>query len=172
MFMDPLDPAVLITHARKVSGLTQQQLAARAGTSQSAIARYENGKASPSVDTLARVLKANGLKLVVQMVPAPISDLSSARAKLLREKRGDILKLARKYEVQNVRVFGSVARGQDDEKSDIDFLVDFDMSKSIIPIMKLKAELEDLLKQTIDVAPVVLLKKTVLNNALREAVPL
>ena len=169
---ESLDAAVLITHARKLSGLTQHQLASRAGTSQSAIARYENGVASPSTDTLARVLKANGLKLEVQLVPATLSNLASPRAKLLREKRGDILKIARKYEARNIRVFGSVARGEDDEKSDIDLLVDIDMSKSIVPIMKLKAELEKLLKQSVDVAPALLLKKTVLNNALREAVPL
>lgn len=169
---EPLDAAVLITHARKVSGLTQHQLAARAGTSQSAIARYENGVASPSTDTLARVLKANGLKLEVQLVPATLSNLASPRAKLLREKRGEILKLARKYEARNVRVFGSVARGEDDEESDIDLLVEMDFQHGVGKLIRIKAELNELLGVKVDVAPIGLLKKAVLNNALRDAVPL
>lgn len=172
MFMEPLNSAALITHARKVSGLTQAQLAARAGTSQSAIARYENGTTSPSTDTLARVLKANGMSLEVKLVKTSISDLSSPRAKLIREKRGEILRLARKYDAHDVRVFGSVARGDDDEKSDIDFLVDFDTRDGVFPIMKLIKELEKLLDQKVDVAPVVMMKKTVLNSALLDAVPL
>lgn len=169
---EALDAAVLITHARKVSGLTQHQLAARAGTSQSAIARYENGVASPSTDTLARVLKANGLKLEVQLVPATLSNLASPRAKLLREKRGEILKLARKYEARNVRVFGSVARGEDDEESDIDLLVEMDLQHGVGKLIHLKAELKELLEAKVDVAPIGLLKKAVLNNALMDAVPL
>lgn len=169
---EALDAAVLITHARKVSGLTQHQLAARAGTSQSAIARYENGVASPSTDTLARVLKANGLKLEVQLVPATLSNLASPRAKLLREKRGEILKLARKYEARNVRVFGSVARGEDDQESDIDLLVEMDLQHGVGKLIHLKAELKELLEAKVDVAPIGLLKKAVLNNALMDAVPL
>jgi predicted nucleotidyltransferase/DNA-binding transcriptional regulator YiaG len=169
---EALDAAVLITHARKVSGLTQHQLAARAGTSQSAIARYENGVASPSTDTLARVLKANGLKLEVQLVPATLSNLASPRAKLLREKRGEILKLARKYEARHVRVFGSVARGEDDEESDIDLLVEMDLQHGVGKLIHLKAELKELLEAKVDVAPIGLLKKAVLNNALMDAVPL
>lgn len=169
---EPLDAAALITHARKVSGLTQHQLAARAGTSQSAIARYENGVASPSTDTLARVLKANGLKLEVRLVAATLSNLASPRAKLLREKRGEILKLARKYEARNVRVFGSVARGEDDEKSDIDLLVEMDIYHGLGKLIRIKAELNELLGVKVDVAPIGLLKKAVLNNALRDAVPL
>jgi len=169
---EPLDAAVLITHARKVSGLTQHQLATRAGTSQSAIARYENGVASPSADTLARVLKANGLKLEVQLVPATLSNLASPRAKLLREKRGDILKIARKYEARNLRVFGSVARGDDDEKSDIDLLIEMDIRDGLGNLIHMKEELNQLLGKQVDVAPIGLLKKAVLNNALRDAVPL
>ncbi len=172
MDMEPLNPASLITYARKHSGLTQMQLAARAGTSQSAIARYENGTTSPSTDTLARVLKANGLKLEVKLVKSSISDLSSPRAKLIREKRGEILRLARKYDAHDVRVFGSVARGDDDDKSDIDFLVDFDISDGVGKMINLKEDLKKLLKIHVDVAPVRMLKKEVLNSALLDAVPL
>lgn len=45
---------------------------------------------------------------------------------LLQEKREDILYIASRRSASNIRVFGSVARGQDDSKSDIDFLVDLE----------------------------------------------
>ena len=170
--MQALDSATLILQARESSGLTQQQLAVRAGTSQSAIARYEKGVSSPSTDTLARVLKASGLQLEVRLVPATQSNLASSRAKLIREKRGDILRIARKYEVSNVRIFGSVARGEDVENSDIDLLVDFDISNGVFPIIHLKNDLEKLLNNKVDVAPIALMKKEVLNNAFQEAVPI
>ena len=48
---------------------------------------------------------------------------------LLQEKREDILTLAAKHGAFNVRVFGSVARGEETETSDIDLLVDYDLQK-------------------------------------------
>jgi predicted nucleotidyltransferase len=49
---------------------------------------------------------------------------------LLQTKREDILRTARKYGAYNVRIFGSVARGEADEQSDIDFLVDMEKRRS------------------------------------------
>ena len=48
---------------------------------------------------------------------------------LLRSYRRDILKAAARYGVTNVRVFGSIARGDDHENSDVDFLVDVDLAE-------------------------------------------
>ena len=53
-------------------------------------------------------------------------------SQLLQEKRQDILAIAAKHGAFNVRIFGSVARGQETEASDIDFLVDYDL-KQISP---------------------------------------
>jgi len=53
-------------------------------------------------------------------------------SQLLQEKRQDILVIATKHGAFNVRIFGSVARGEETEKSDIDFLVDYDL-KQISP---------------------------------------
>ncbi len=50
---------------------------------------------------------------------------------LLREKREDILRIASKRGASNVRVFGSVARGEADSKSDIDLLVDLEPGRSL-----------------------------------------
>jgi len=164
--------SALIAKARKESGLTQSAFASRAGTSQPAIARYEAGLASPSIDTLVRILKAGGLELELRVKKTTPANLSSVRAKKIRENRGEINRLMRNAGARHVRIFGSVVRGEDRESSDIDFLVDFDTSNGIVPIMKLKTALSALLKERVDVAPVSLLKKSVLESALREAVPL
>jgi uncharacterized protein len=50
---------------------------------------------------------------------------------IVREKREEILAIARKHGAFNVRVFGSVARGEADEESDIDLLVDLDADRSV-----------------------------------------
>jgi DNA-binding XRE family transcriptional regulator len=57
-----------LLRARVAAGLTQAELAARAGTTQSAIARLESGRVSPTVDTLRRYARAVGKQLRIQMV--------------------------------------------------------------------------------------------------------
>jgi len=57
----------MLINARKSSLLTQKQVAERAGTHQSAVAKYEAGTKTPSVDTLIRLLKANGFDLVLDV---------------------------------------------------------------------------------------------------------
>ena len=61
--------AALIKSARSVADLTQAELAERAGTSQSALARYETGVALPTLPTLGRLLAACGRRLEVSAVP-------------------------------------------------------------------------------------------------------
>ncbi|MEA5511912.1 nucleotidyltransferase family protein [Crocosphaera sp. UHCC 0190] len=70
----------------------------------------------------------------------------------LQEKREAILALAAKHGAFNVRVFGSVARGEETENSDIDFLIDYDLSKTS-PWFPggLLVDLEDLLGCKVDV---------------------
>ena len=58
-----------IARARARAGLTQQELAARAGTSQPAIARLERGQARPTLATLERVADAAGCVLRIELVP-------------------------------------------------------------------------------------------------------
>ena len=53
----------LILDARRRAGLTQAELAQRAGTSQAAVARYERARAMPDLDTLSRLIQAAGLEL-------------------------------------------------------------------------------------------------------------
>ncbi len=51
----------------------------------------------------------------------------------------------------NVRIFGSVARGEDDDNSDIDFLVEFSPGRSLFDLINFKLELEDLLGRSVDI---------------------
>lgn len=62
---DPASAAVLISETRRSRGLSQRELAARAHTSQSAIARIESGDVSPTVATLSRLLSAMGCTLTL-----------------------------------------------------------------------------------------------------------
>jgi hypothetical protein len=91
----------------------------------------------------------------------------------LRARRGDILELAEKHGATNVRVFGSVARGEATPESDIDLLVDQDWSRlTSWGGMGLIIELEDLLGCSVDVATTDELKPRIRERALREAIPL
>jgi predicted nucleotidyltransferase len=73
-------------------------------------------------------------------------------SQLLQEKRQDILAIAAKHGAFNVRIFGSVARGEETEKSDVDFLVDYDL-KQISPWFPggLLMDLQDLLGCKVDI---------------------
>jgi transcriptional regulator with XRE-family HTH domain len=74
----------LVREARKRAGLTQAELAARAGTTQSAIARLESGRVSPALEQVERLLKLCGFMLVVELAPYDDSDLVQAEANLRR----------------------------------------------------------------------------------------
>ena len=90
---------------------------------------------------------------------------------LLQNKRGEILRLAAKHGAYNVRVFGSVARGEDGEKSDIDFLVEMEKGRSLLDRASLLVDLEILLGRKVDVATERTLRRPILEHALTEAVP-
>jgi predicted nucleotidyltransferase len=92
--------------------------------------------------------------------------------KLLKEKREEILRLAAKHGARNVRVFGSVARGEADEASDIDFLVEMEPGRSILDMGGLLMDLQELLGRNVDVATERGLKPRLRDRVLQEAVNL
>ncbi|MFQ5897854.1 MAG: nucleotidyltransferase family protein [Candidatus Methylomirabilia bacterium] len=93
-------------------------------------------------------------------------------AELLKEKREEILRIATKHGARNVRVFGSVARGEADEESDLDFLVDMEPGRSLLDMGGLLMELRALLGRDVDVVTPRGLKPRVQARVLEEAVPL
>ena len=90
----------------------------------------------------------------------------------LQGKRNEILRLATKYGARNVRVFGSLARGEADEASDLDLLVELDPGRSLLDLGGLQFELEALLGCRVDVVTERGLKLRIRDRVLREAVPI
>lgn len=70
---------------------------------------------------------------------------------LLKEKREEILKIAADHGARNVRVFGSVARGEDRPDSDVDLLVQMDPGRSLLDLVAIWQDIEDLLGCRVDV---------------------
>lgn len=90
----------------------------------------------------------------------------------LQSKREAILRITEKHGALNVRVFGSVARGEADDSSDIDFLVDMGPNRSPFFPGGLIADLEDYLGRKVDVITEKGLRERIRESVLREAVPL
>jgi uncharacterized protein len=92
---------------------------------------------------------------------------------LLQEKREDILAVASRHGAFNVRVFGSVARGEETENSDIDLLVDYDLNKiSAWFPGGLLMDLQDLLDRKVDIVTEQGLSHLIKDRVLTEAKPL
>jgi predicted nucleotidyltransferase len=91
---------------------------------------------------------------------------------LLKEKREEILSIATKYGAFNVRIFGSVARGEETADSDVDFLVELEPGRNLLDRIALMQDLEDLLGRKVDVATVKGLREYFRDRILNEAVPL
>ena len=91
---------------------------------------------------------------------------------LLRSKREEILRLASQHGARNVRIFGSVARGEADERSDVDLLVDLEPGRSLLDLGGLLMDLRDLLRRNVDVVTERGLKARIRSRVLQEAVPL
>jgi hypothetical protein len=130
-----VNAAERIQSARRLAAMTQQELAERSGVRQPNIAAYENGRRQPSPAMLARLLDAAR--------PRP--------SVLLARFREQVLEIAARNHAGGVRVFGSIARGEDSPESDVDLLVTFGPEASLLDQAGLIAELEDLLGAHVDV---------------------
>jgi predicted nucleotidyltransferase len=91
---------------------------------------------------------------------------------ILKEKRREILLLAVRHGATNVRVFGSVARGEADAASDLDVLVDLEPGRSLLDLGGLLMDLQQLLGREVDVVTVRGLRPRIRERVLQEAVPL
>ena len=92
--------------------------------------------------------------------------------KLVRDKSEEILTISRQHGARRVQVFGSVARRQSSPRSDLDILVDMDMGSSLLDVVAIKQDLEDLLGCKVDVVTESALSPYIRTNILKEARPL
>ena len=165
-----IDSAGLLRRARLAAGLTQTELARRAGVTQSVISAYESGRREPALSTLARLVEAAGARLHLDLEddPAPTTD----RARLLRRHRRRVLQVAAKHGATDVRLFGSTARGEDGPGSDIDLVVHLGAEVGLFGLARLRRELQEVLGVPVDVVPDDGLKPELRAAVERDAVPL
>ena len=90
----------------------------------------------------------------------------------LRSKRAEILALAAKHGASNVRLFGSVIRGDDREDSDVDFLVDMQETSSLLDLIGLQQDIEKILGKKVDVLTPDGINRYLRGRILGEAAPL
>lgn len=124
---------------------------------------------------LTKLIEASGHRLRFDLVAAPDLEMGlpdTAIGRRLRRHRGAILDAAERRGATNVRVFGSVARGEDTEESDVDFLVDLAEGVGILGLIGLEREIAEIIGRRVDVVPAANLKAAVAADAVAEAIPL
>lgn len=90
----------------------------------------------------------------------------------MKAKREEILKIAAKHGARNIRIFGSVDRGEADSESDLDILVEFLPGSTLLSQSTMIRELESLLGIRVDVVSDQGLRERIRDRVLREAVAL
>lgn len=130
-----MDAATKIRRTREATGLTQREFAEMVGTSQPTLSAYERATRTPSDETARRIVREAGVR------PAVILDTH----------RDEVVALCARHDAIDVRVVGSVARGEDTVDSDIDLLVRFRDGASLLDHAALERELENLLGREVDV---------------------
>lgn len=83
----------LVREARKRAALSQRELAERAGTTQSAIARVESGRTRPAFEDVERLMRLCGFQLIVELAPYDDSDLVQAKQRLRLNVNGRVAAL-------------------------------------------------------------------------------
>ena len=131
--------------------------------------------ASQGLAMLTKLIEAAGHELVMDVRPAAtlrrgLPDTPLGRR--LRRRRRAVLEAAARGGASNVRVFGSVARGEETEQSDVDLLVDLDTEVGLVGLAGLAREIGDVLGVDVDVVPADSLKPAMRDQVLAEAIPL
>lgn len=164
----------VVRQARAHSGLTQREMAARAGLPQSVVAAYERDARDPSLPTLAALVEASGTTLELSFgVLLPSSDRPRGPiGHRLQGRRAAVLALAAKHGVTDLRIFGSVARGDERPDSDLDLLVHLPEEAGLFLLGRFSEALQGLLGVTVDVVPDDGLKARVRNNIEPDLIPL
>lgn len=138
---------------------------------------HTDGEALEDITRRRVPLLANRIRKVLLDV-APVAAAESAHVQAaeqlerLQRRRGQILELAERRGIRNIRIFGSVARGEADDRSDLDLLVDVAPGRGLFALGGFAEELAALLGTRVDVATVPELKPRIRERVLAEAVPL
>lgn len=167
----------VIRRARTAAGLTQAELAVRAGTSQPAVARYEQGGVTPTLGTLQRLLAVCGRRAVISTAALNDSDSPPSRRatpdmRLLRARRERLLSAAARCGVNDVRLFGSVSRGEQSPESDVDLLVELEPGRTLIDLARFRREASEILSAPVDVATPDMLRERLRTDVLAHAISL
>jgi uncharacterized protein len=166
--MTRVQPQAVLRRARKSARLSQEELARRAQTSQSAVNRYERGTAVPTLATLERLLQACGRELTLSSraisASGPIAEV--------RRHAPALHRAAARRGARNIRVFGSVARGDTGPASDVDLLVDLDEGHTLFDLAGFAEDATEILGRPVDVGTVGMLKERIRDRVLAQAVPL
>jgi len=167
-----MDAATLIRRARVGAALSQSELARRAGVAQSVISAYENGRREPSLPQLERLVEATGnhLRVDIELGESVRGLPDTPLGRRVRRRRAALLRAVESVGARNLRVFGSVARGDARSDSDVDLIVEMPEGAGLFAVLALEGELSRILGVKVDLAPADSLKPRVRAEAERDAV--
>lgn len=134
-----------LAEARHDAGLSQRELAHRAGVPLSTVGRIERGTVSPTVQTLERLAEALGGRASFVF--------ATSLLELIRAHATAVERICARHGAHRPRVFGSVARGEDLTTSDLDLMVDLEEDADLLSLVRIERDLAELLGVDVDVVP-------------------
>ncbi|MHB1527361.1 MAG: helix-turn-helix domain-containing protein [Candidatus Dormibacteria bacterium] len=163
----------VLREARLRAGLSQSELAHRAGVAQSVISMYESGRRQPALSTLAALVDPTGLDLVLELRPAPGLDrLTGPHGQRVLAARSQLKTVAARYGALGIAVFGSVARGEERPDSDVDLLVELPPRMGLFGLGRLRSDLEAAVGLPVDLVLAGDLKPSLRGRVAADLVPL
>jgi len=173
MDLNPCSSAAVLPEARLRAGLSQSELAHRAGLAQSVMSMYESSRRQPALRTLAALVDPTGLDLVLELRPAPGLDcLTGPHGQRVLAGRSQLKTVAARYGVAGLAVFGSVTRGEERPDSDVDLLVELPPGMGLFRLGRLRSDLEAAVGLPVDLVPVSDLKPSLRGRVAADLVPL
>ena len=156
MTSGPSTSGALLREARNKSQLSQTELASRAGVAQSVISAYESGRREPAFSTLQRLISATGNRVVISL--KPVGDArpgfpDTPIGRRLRQRRASMRAVGHRHGAQNLRVFGSVVRGEDRADSDLDIVADLPTGMGLFELGAMERELSEVVGMKVDLVP-------------------
>lgn len=142
-----IDAATMVRSARERARMSARDLATATGVSPSTVTRIERGQINPTVAMLERLLLASGNQLDVRVSPRAVRPTLDE----LRTHREAINEIVGSFGASNVRVFGSVAREDAGDQSDVDLLIDVPAGTGLVTLERLTEAIEHTIPWPVDV---------------------